>query len=117
MGFFSLSSLEISFINQSVFGHNFAPNESASFLTLLKTIQAETGLVEENILHHRTLAVEHADNAVNLLTVEWIDEIAEKNPRIATELSDAVNNLRNLTTQTEIVPSSITEEINEINDQ
>ena len=116
IGFFLLSTLEVCFFNQSVLGHNFAPNESASFLTLMNTIQAETELVEENILHNRTLAMEHADNAVNLLTEEWIDEIAEKNPRVATELSNAINDLRNATTQTEIIPSTITEKISEIND-
>jgi hypothetical protein len=42
--------------------------------------------------------MEHAENAVNLLTEEWINEIAEKNPRVATELSNAINNLMNTTT-------------------
>ncbi|MGC1133614.1 MAG: hypothetical protein WA941_12390 [Nitrososphaeraceae archaeon] len=98
VGFIILSTLGNSSLDQSVLGHNFAPNESASFLTLLNTIQAETQLVEENILNNRTLAMEHAENAVNLLTEEWINEIAEKNPRVATELSNAINNLRNTTT-------------------
>jgi hypothetical protein len=116
VGFILLSTLGVSSLNQSVLGHNFAPNESASFLTLLHTIQAETQLVEENILNNRTLAMEHAENAVNLLTKEWIDEIAEKNQRVATDLSNAIIDLRNATTQTEIVPSAITEKISEIND-
>jgi hypothetical protein len=116
IGFFLLSSLEVSFFDQSVFGHNFAPNESASFLTVLNAIQAETGLVEENILQNRTMAVEHAENAVNLLTEKWINEIAEKNPRVAADLSNAIIDLKNATTQTEIVPSAITEKASEIND-
>jgi hypothetical protein len=116
IGFFLLSSLEVSFFDQSVFGHNFAPNESASFLTVLNAIQAETGLVEENILQNRTMAVEHAENAVNLLTEKWINEIAEKNPRVAADLSNAIIDLKNATTQTEIVPSAITEKVSEIND-
>ena len=116
IGFFLLSSLEVSFFNQSVFGHNFVPNESASFLTVLNAIQAETGLVEENILQNRTLAVEHTENAVNLLTEKWINEIAEKNPRVAADLSNAIIDLKNGTTQTEIVPSDITEKVSEIND-
>ena len=116
IGFFLLSSLEVSFFNQSVFGHNFVPNESASFLTVLNAIQAETGLVEENILQNRTLAVEHTENAVNLLTEKWINEIAEKNPRVAADLSNAIIDLKNATTQTEIVPSDITEKVSEIND-
>lgn len=47
VGFIILSTLGNSPLDQSVLGHNFAPNESASFLTLLNTIQAETQLVEE----------------------------------------------------------------------
>ena len=38
--------------------------------------------------------MEHAENAVNLLTEEWINE----KPRVATELSNAINNLMNTTT-------------------
>ena len=60
--------------------------------------------------------MEHADNAVSPLTEEWIVEITEKNPRVATELSNAIKDLRNTTTQTEIIPNNITEKVSEIND-
>ena len=68
-------------------------------------------------MQNRTLAVEHTENAVNLLTEKWINEIAEKNPRVAgADLSNAIIDLKNGTTQTEIVPSDITEKVSEIND-
>jgi len=67
-------------------------------------------------LQNKTLAVEHAENAVNLLTEKWIDEIAEENPRVAADLSNAIIDLKNATTQTEIVPTAITEKVSEIND-
>ena len=116
IGFILLLSLGVSSVNQPVLGHNFAPNESASFLTLLNTIQAETHLVKENILDNKTSAIKHAENAINLLSEKWIKEIAEKNPRVATALSNAVNDLKNATIQSQISPSAINDKIIRIDD-
>ena len=98
------------FSKAPVYGHDFVPNESASFLSFANQLQTESELVQSNLANgNLTLAKEHATRAIELLNtqdpvnnVAWIDEIAERNQRVANELVTAVSNLENIT----VSPSS-----------
>jgi hypothetical protein len=87
-----------------VYGHNFAPDESASFLSLMNKLKAELGLVQTNLDNGNvSLAEEHATQAVGILNskdpvnnITWKEEIAERNARIAGELVSAVSALDNM---------------------
>jgi hypothetical protein len=88
----------------TVYGHDFVPNESASFLFLMNQLEAESGLVQTNLVNGNvSLAEEHAARAVGLLNskdpinnITWKEEIAERNERIAEELVSAVSALENM---------------------
>jgi hypothetical protein len=103
---FTLSLFNIdTFSKLQVYGHDFVPNESASFLSFANQLQIESELVRNNLANDNfTLATEHVTRAVELLdskdpvnNVSWIDEIAERNQRVANELITAVSNLENIT--------------------
>jgi hypothetical protein len=77
--------------------HNFTPNESAAFLTLVDAMQSEIHLVPINIANNNILlAQEHAENAVELLNKTLIKEIEERNQRVADELTTALAELQNI---------------------
>jgi hypothetical protein len=69
------------------FGHNFSSNESAIFLALVDTMKTEAQLVQENLARNNiSLASQHADRALALLTDNVTKEIAERNRRLANDL-------------------------------
>ena len=98
-----LISIDNSF-GPMIYGHNFVPNESASFLSLMDKLKAELGLVQTNLVNGNvSLAEEHATQAVEILNskdpvnnITWKEEIAERNARIAGELISAVSALENM---------------------
>jgi hypothetical protein len=117
----TLSLFNIDTISKSqVYGHDFVPNESASFLSFANQLQAESELVKNNLANgNSTLAREHATRAIELLNskdpvnnVAWRDEIAERNQRVADELVTTVSNLENMT---ESPSSSLPEQQQSIN--
>jgi hypothetical protein len=80
-----------------VYAHNFTPNESAAFLSLVDAMQSEIHLVQINIANNNiSLAQEHAENAVELLNKTLIKEIEERNQRVANELTTALAELQNI---------------------
>ena len=89
-----------------VYAHNFVPNESASFLSLMNQLETEAGLEQTNLVDGNvSLSEEHGARAVELLyskdpvsNITWNEEIAERNPRIAEELVSAVSALGNTNT-------------------
>ncbi|MFZ0344714.1 MAG: hypothetical protein WAM27_06505 [Nitrososphaeraceae archaeon] len=93
------------FSKSRVYGHDFVPNESASFLSFANQLKTESELVQSNLANGSVdLAKEHAIRAIELLNstdpinnVPWKDEIAERNQRVANELDRAVSNLKNTT--------------------
>ena len=92
-----LSILMLSAISGSTvsFGHNFSTNESASFIALVDLIKTQAQLVQENIAsNNMSLASEHADDALALVTGNVTKEIAERNQRLADELSTTLASLK-----------------------
>lgn len=82
-------------MNRSVYGHTFSGDESASFLTKVEMTKIESKLALDQVSSDPALAKEHAKNAVNQLTSNDTKEISERNSRLATELSNALNNFSN----------------------
>jgi hypothetical protein len=101
------------FSRSLVYGHDFIPDESASFLSFANQLKTESKLVQSNLANGTIdLAKEHAIRAIGLLNstdpinnVTWKDEIAERNQRVANGLVSAVSNLENIT-----MPSSPSEQ-------
>jgi hypothetical protein len=100
----SLIGISSSF-DSPVYGHDFVPNESASFMSFANQLETESVLVQTNLANSSfALAKEHAARAIELLNskdpinnVAWKEEIAEKNQRVANELVAAVSRLENIT--------------------
>ena len=84
-----------------LFGHNFSPDESASFLALVNTIKAEAQLVQQNIAsNNMSLASDHADKALGLITDNVTKEIAERNQRLSDDLNTDLASLKASTEST-----------------
>jgi hypothetical protein len=79
--------------NQQIYGHDFAGDESASFLALMDQMQNEMNLINTNIIaNNQSLAKDHLNKISNELYTETIKkEIAERNERIANEISSIIN--------------------------
>ena len=100
----SLIGISSSF-DSLVYGHDFIPNKSASFMSFANQLQTESELVQTNLANSSVaLAKEHAARAIELLNSKdpinnaaWKEEIAEKNQRVANELVAAVSSLVNIT--------------------
>ncbi len=88
--------------NQSAYGHIFSPDESASFLSFANQLQVESELVQENLANNSiSLAQEHANKASSLLTSNITTEIAERNQRVANDLTRAIDDLQNISASPE----------------
>jgi hypothetical protein len=79
--------------NQQAFAHTFSGDESASFLALVESMRSELDLVQSNFASNATVAEEHAAHAHEHLDQDVIDEISERNERLATELPAALEDL------------------------
>ena len=78
--------------NNNVYGHNFAGDESASFLTLMDQVQTEMNLINTNLIaDNHSLAKDHLNQINELYTKNIKKEIAERNERIANEISAVIN--------------------------
>lgn len=71
----------------------FSGDESASFLALVESIRSELDLVQGNLASNVTLAEEHAAHAHEHLDEHTIEEIEERNERLATDLPAALEDL------------------------
>jgi hypothetical protein len=93
-----MSMIGIHPLKQMVYAHTFSGDESAAFLALVRQIEAEIGLVNTNLSSNITLAQEHAEHATEHLDTNTTKELAERNKRVAndltTELADLQNTIR-----------------------
>ena len=78
-----------------------------SFLLFIYRIKNEAQLVQSNLLvnstdnnSNRTLAQQHSENAISILNQTWTKEIAERNHRVANELTTTLIGLKNATATT-----------------
>ena len=71
-----------------VFAHNFSTNESAAFLAMADALKAEVQLVQQNLANNNmSLASDHANKALVLITDDINKEIAERNQRLSDDLN------------------------------
>jgi hypothetical protein len=79
--------------NHQIYGHNFAGDESASFLALMDQMQTEMNLINANLIaNNQSLAKDHLNKITSELYAEEIKkEIAERNERIANEITSVIN--------------------------
>jgi hypothetical protein len=107
--------------------HTFSTSESAQFLSLVEQIRAEMGLVTLNLENNNaTLAREHAERAANILSNSTLDEVRERNNRVADtlessllQLKDSVTPSSNVTQQEQIPQDriqSISQTVQSLND-
>jgi len=94
---------------ENSFAHNFSPDESAEFLTIVDKIKVESAIVANSSANNnQSSAISHAQYALNTYDSHTNHELSEKNERIATELN---NTLHQLQDQVETSPSSITDKL------
>ncbi|MPZ07019.1 MAG: hypothetical protein GEU26_11505 [Nitrososphaeraceae archaeon] len=86
------------FNTHTILGHNFSPDESASFLALVNTLKAEAQMVQQNLAtNNMSLASDHANKALALMTDDVNKEIAERNQRLSDDLNTALVSLKTST--------------------
>lgn len=75
-----------------------ARNESAVFLALVNKIKAEAQLVQQNIAsNNMSLASDHGNKALALMTDDVNKEIAERNQRLSDDLNTDLASLKSFT--------------------
>ncbi|HEU4823092.1 MAG TPA: hypothetical protein VFS97_06680, partial [Nitrososphaeraceae archaeon] len=82
-------------LKQTAYAHTFSGDESAAFLALVREIESEMHLVETNLPSNITLAQEHAEHATEHLNANTTKELAEKNKRVADDLTTELADLQN----------------------
>ena len=101
----------IGFYSPLVLGHNFSPDESAKFLGLVDIIKGEAQSVQDDLASKNvSLANQHANRALALVTDNVTKEIAERNPRLSDNLKTTL-----ITLKTSSEPTSNPSTANDIN--
>ena len=103
--------------SQSSFAHTFSGDESAAFLALIKEIQAQLNLVQNNLSSNVTLSQQYAQDAIEHLDVNATNELAERNKRVANDLTSELTELQNSLMTTPVpVETAIRDKVSNIND-
>jgi hypothetical protein len=104
------------FYDAKVYGHQFTPNETATFVGIIGKMQAELGLVPTNLANNNvSLAQNHANKAASLLTPRILVEIAEDNPRLAGDLRNAIIQLQSISSSSGSQVKSVSQLVNDLN--
>ena len=82
-----------------VYAHTFTGDESASFMSVIRILQAEANLVQSNLVSNATLAQDHAKSIVDIVNGNHTfgvlpDEVSENNKRVAANLIHSANALQ-----------------------
>ena len=95
-GFFVFALiLLMGFNSPPILGHNFSSDETAKFLGLVDIIKNEAQLVQDNLASKNlSLANQHANRALALVTDNVTKEIAERNPRLSDDLKTTLITLK-----------------------
>lgn len=104
------------FIIQNVYAHIFTTDDTASFLSFADQLQVESELVQTNLVNNNlSLAQKHANKAASLLTPSIIVEIAEKNQKVADDLTTAVDDLQKITSSSDKQQQMVNQLASQIN--
>lgn len=109
------------FYIEKIYAHLFTPNETATFVSIVYQLQAELELVSMNLANNNlSLAQNHASKASSLLTQRILAEIAEDNPKLASDLGNRLIQLQTISStsadqvqSTSRVVSDLNERLNE----
>lgn len=104
------------FVIQNVYAHIFTTDETASFLSFADQLQVESELVQTNLINNNlSLAQKHANKAASLLSPSIIVEIAEKNQKVADDLTTAVDDLQKITSSSDKHRQMVNQLVSQIN--
>ena len=104
------------FIIQNVYAHIFTTDETASFLSFADQLQVESELVQTDLVNNNlSLAQKHANKAASLLSPSIIVEIAEKNQKVADDLTTAVDDLQKITSSSDKQRQMVNQLVSQIN--
>jgi hypothetical protein len=117
----SIISNNDNFYIEKIYAHLFTPNETATFVSIVYQLQAELELVSMNLANNNlSLAQNHASKASSLLTQRILAEIAEDNPKLASDLGNRLIQLQTISStsadqvqSTSRVVSDLNERLNE----
>ena len=97
--------LSLSF--EDSFAHDFSPDESAEFLTIVDKIKVESAIVgNSSANNNQSSSISHAQYALNAYDSHTNHELSEKNERIATELNNTLNQLQDQVETSSIIDKS-----------
>lgn len=105
---------------QAAYAHTFTGDESASFMSLIRLLQAESNLVKTNIASNKTLSQDHAKAILDEINANHTfgvlpDEVSENNKRVATNVVHAVDSLQAAVNSTSPSQLDVTAKINNLN--
>jgi len=104
------------FIIQNVYAHIFTTDDTASFLSFVDQLQVESELVQTNLVNNNlSLAQKHANKAASLLSPSIIVEIAEKNQKVADDLTTAMDDLQKITSSSDKQRQMVNQLVSQIN--
>jgi hypothetical protein len=100
--FLLLGSLSIAItypFKQVAYAHTFTGDESASFLSVIRIVQAEGNLVQTNLASNLSLAQEHGKVVVGIVNANHTfgilpNEVSENNKRVSADIVSAANALQ-----------------------
>jgi hypothetical protein len=103
---------------EKVFAHQFTPNETATFVSTVYQLQVELELVSTNLANNNSsLAQNHAGKASTLLTQRILAEIAEDNPKLASDLNNRLVELQTITSTSTGKVQSTSQVVNDLNER
>ncbi|HEX2406920.1 MAG TPA: hypothetical protein VHJ38_06900, partial [Nitrososphaeraceae archaeon] len=112
---FLLTTLIISTIGNS-FAHTFTNDESAVFLALIDNMKIQASLIQQSISSGNIdIAKQHIDKLKELYSNHTNEEIAEKNERIANEISTTINYFTSSSNQNNFSQSQIDKNVQDLN--
>jgi hypothetical protein len=103
---------------EKVFAHQFTPNETATFVSTVYQLQVELELVSTNLANNNSsLAQNHAGKASTLLTQRILAEIAEDNPKLASDLNNRLVELQTITSTSTGKVQGTSQVVNNLNER
>lgn len=103
---------------EKIFAHQFTPNETATFVFTVYQLQTELELVSSNLANNNLpLAQNHASKASSLLIQRILAEIAEDNPKLASDLGNRLIQLQTLSSTSADQVQSTSKVVSDLNER
>jgi hypothetical protein len=103
---------------EKIYAHLFTPNETATFVSIVYHLQAELDLVSMNLANNSLwLAQNHASKASSLLNQRILAEIAEDNPKLASDLGNRLIQLQTTSSTSADQVQSTSQVVSDLNER